>query len=70
VFAGGGIHGGQAYGKTTADGMAVASGKVDVGDVLATLSQSLGVPPTTENVTSMGRPVKIAEGTPIREILA
>jgi hypothetical protein len=70
VFAGGGIHGGQAYGKTTADGMSVAGGKVDVGDVLATLSQSLGVPPTTENVTSMGRPVKIAEGKPIREILA
>jgi hypothetical protein len=70
VFAGGGIRGGGAHGKTTADGMSVADGKVDVGDVLATLSQSLGVPPTTENVTSMGRPIKVAEGTPIQDILA
>jgi hypothetical protein len=70
VFAGGGIRGGQAYGKTTPDGMSVASGKVDVGDVLATLSQSLGVPPTTENITATGRPIKVAEGTPIKEILA
>jgi hypothetical protein len=69
VFAGGGIRGGQAHGKTTADGMSVASGKVDVGDVLATLAHSLGVPPTTENITSTGRPIKIAEGTPIHEIL-
>jgi Protein of unknown function (DUF1501) len=70
VFAGGGIHGGQAYGKTTPDGMSVASGKVDVGDILATLAQSLGVAPTTENITSMGRPIKVAEGTPIHDILA
>jgi uncharacterized protein (DUF1501 family) len=69
VFAGGGIRGGQAHGKTTADGMSVASGKVDVGDVLATLAHSVGVPPTTENITSTGRPIKIAEGTPIHEIL-
>ena len=39
VFAGGGIRGGQAYGKTTPDGMSVASGKVDVGDILATLAR-------------------------------
>jgi hypothetical protein len=70
VFAGGGIRGGQAFGQTTADGMTVAREKVDVGDVLATLAQSLGVAPTTENITSMGRPIKVAEGKPIREILA
>jgi uncharacterized protein (DUF1501 family) len=69
VFAGGGVRGGQAHGKTSADGTSVVSGKVDVGDVLATLAQALGVSPTTENITSMGRPIKIAEGNPIREIL-
>jgi hypothetical protein len=70
VLAGGGIRGGQAYGKTSADGMTVASDKVDVGDVMATLSQALGVPPTTENITTMGRPIKVAEGTPIKAILS
>jgi uncharacterized protein (DUF1501 family) len=69
VFAGGGIRGGQAFGKTSSDGMTVESGKVDVGDVLSTLSQALGVEPQTENMTAMGRPVKIAEGRPIKDIL-
>jgi hypothetical protein len=69
VFAGGGIRGGQAFGKTSDDGMSVVDGKVDVGDVLATLAQALGVPPETENITPLGRPIKIAEGTPIEGIL-
>lgn len=70
VFAGGGIRGGQAYGSTGSDGMAVTDGKVDVGDVLATLAQALGVEPDTENITPNGRPIKIAEGKPIQELLA
>ena len=70
VFGGGGIAGGQAYGKTTADGMEVADGKVGVGDVLATLCSALGVHPETENVTNQGRPIKIAEGTPIEGVLS
>jgi len=69
VFAGGGIRGGHAFGKTSNDGMTVEGGKVDVGDLRATLSQALGVEPQTENITSMGRPVKIAEGHPIKDIL-
>jgi len=69
VFAGGGIRGGQAYGKTTDDGMKVDDGKVDVGDILATLAQSLGVEPDTENITEIGRPIKIADGSPIKDLL-
>jgi hypothetical protein len=69
VFAGGGINGGQAYGRTSADGMTVEEGQATIGDVLATLSTALGVPPDTENMTS-DRPIKIAEGTPIEDILA
>jgi hypothetical protein len=68
VFAGGGINGGQAYGRTSADGMTVEDGQATIGDVLATLSTALGVPPDTENMTS-DRPIKIAEGTPIEDIL-
>jgi arylsulfatase A-like enzyme len=70
VFGGGGIAGGQTYGKTTADGMEVADGKVEVGDVLSTLCTALGVPPETENDTSQGRPVKISEGISIDGILS
>lgn len=70
VLAGGGINGGQAYGKTSEDGMTVEEGKVDVGDVLATLCGALGVKPDKQNVSDLGRPIRIAEGTPIKELLA
>ena len=69
VFAGGGIRGGQTYGATSADGMEVKEGKVNEADVLATLCSALGVPPATENVSPLGRPIKLAEGTPIDDIL-
>lgn len=70
VFAGGGIQGGQAFGKTSADGTEVEEGKVEVGDVLATLCSAVGVDPDTENVSPLGRPHKIAEGIPIDDILS
>lgn len=69
VFAGGGIRGGDAYGSTSADGSRVEEQPVGIGDVLATLAAALGVPPDHENITASDRPVKIAEGTPIRDIL-
>ena len=71
VLAGGGIKGGQAYGRTTsADGEAVEEGQVDVPDVLATLCKALGVDPETYNMSEVGRPIKIAEGQPIEAVLA
>lgn len=70
VFAGGGIKGGQAYGRTSADGMNVEENKVAIGDVLATLCSALGIPPDHENITPGNRPIKLSEGTPIDQILA
>lgn len=70
VLAGGGIHGGQAHGRTSADGMVVEEGRVDVGDVLATLCVSLGLSPSDEHVSAEGRPVRLAEGQPIKDLLA
>ena len=70
VFGGGGIKGGQAYGKTNEGGEEVVEGKVDVPDILATLCAAVGVDPEDTNVSEQGRPIKIAEGKPIREILA
>ncbi|MCH2124334.1 MAG: DUF1501 domain-containing protein [Pirellulaceae bacterium] len=70
VLAGGGIQGGQAFGKTSASGMEIVDRKVLVGDLLATLSAALGVDPATENISELGRPIKIADGDPILDLLA
>lgn len=70
VLAGGGIKGGQAFGRTSADGTTVEEGKVDVPDLFATLCRAVGVDPMTQNVSEVGRPIRIAEGKPIAEVLA
>ncbi|MCA9213484.1 MAG: DUF1501 domain-containing protein [Planctomycetales bacterium] len=70
VLAGGGIAGGQTYGKTSADGMTVEENKVGVENVLATLCEALGVPPETENTDTSGRPLPIVDGASIKQLLA
>jgi len=70
VIGGGGIAGGQAYGRTSADGTTVEENPVDVTDVLATLSAALGVKTETENISNTGRPIKLVDGSPIRQLLA
>jgi hypothetical protein len=70
VFAGGGIRGGSVHGRTSPDGSEVVDGRTEIGDVLATLCAAVGVDPSTENVSSVGRPIRIAEGKPIRSILS
>jgi hypothetical protein len=69
VFAGGGVKGGQAHGRTSADGMSVEDGKVGVGDVLATACAALGIEPGKTNMSDVGRPIKIADGTPIGAVV-
>jgi hypothetical protein len=70
VLAGGGIAGGQTFGRTSASGMEVEEDGVEASQVLATLCAALGVPPDTENVSSTGRPIKIVESEPIAKLLA
>lgn len=70
VLAGGGIRGGQAYGRTSADGMQVEAGQMQVGDLLATLAQAVGIDPETQNVSEEGRPIRIVEGHAVAELLA
>jgi hypothetical protein len=72
VLAGGGIAGGQAFGRTAPDGMNIEENPVGVSDVLATLCAALGVPPETENMSNTGRPIKlvdVVEGIPIADLL-
>jgi hypothetical protein len=70
VLAGGGIAGGQMYGETSDDGTEVVDGKIDQQDLLASLCQALGVSPSTENIADGGRPIAIAEGNVISEVLS
>ncbi|MCA9067823.1 MAG: DUF1501 domain-containing protein, partial [Planctomycetaceae bacterium] len=69
VLAGGGIKGGQVYGRTSADGTTVEDNPVDVPDVYATLCRALDVDPSEQNLSELGRPIRIAEGKPIEDIL-
>ena len=69
VLAGGGIKGGQAFGRTGADGMQVEDGKIDVGDLIATACAAAGIDPASQNVSDIGRPFKIAEGQPVKAVL-
>ncbi|MFK8112451.1 MAG: DUF1501 domain-containing protein, partial [Rubripirellula sp.] len=70
VLAGGRVAGGQAYGKTSEDGTEVVDGKMDQQDLLATLCAALGVNPKSENEAEGGRPIAIAEGNVIDEVLS
>lgn len=70
VLAGGGIRGGQVYGRSSADGMTVEDRRCEVGDVLTTLCRAVGVDPHSQNISELGRPIRIAEGTALEEVLA
>jgi hypothetical protein len=72
VLAGGGIKGGHAVGKTSADGMKVEERKVTVPDFLATVCKALGVDPLIQNKSNVGRPIRIVDkaAKPIDEIIA
>jgi hypothetical protein len=73
VLAGGGIRGGQVFGRTTANGLAVDGPRaVSVPDFLATVCQALGLDPTQQNMSNVGRPIHLVDhgAQPIREILA
>ena len=70
MLGGGGIAGGQAYGKTSDDGMEVEENKCSVGNILATLCSALGVDPQDQHETNTGRPVAIVDDEPIDDLLA
>lgn len=71
VLAGGGIRGGQVIGRTTADGTAVDGNPVRTPDLIATVVQAIGIDPMKQNMSNVGRPIRIADpsAVPIREIL-
>lgn len=72
VLCGGGIRGGKVVGRTSPDGMTVEDRKVSTPDFLATVCRALGVDPATQNISNVGRPIRIAdpEATPLDEVLS
>ncbi|GBD35806.1 hypothetical protein HRbin36_00921 [bacterium HR36] len=71
VLAGGGIRGGQVIGKTSRDGMTIEDRPVTAADFLATVCLALGVDPTRQNLSNIGRPIPLVErhAQPLREVL-
>jgi len=71
VLGGGGIQGGQALGRTSKDGMAVEERPVAIPDLLATICLALGIDPLKQNMSNVGRPIRIVDQSarPLREIL-
>ena len=62
ALAGGGIRGGQVIGASTDDGTEVKDRPVTVTDLLTTFCHALKIDPTKENMSSVGRPIKIVDG--------
>ncbi|MGN6545405.1 MAG: DUF1501 domain-containing protein [Aureliella sp.] len=70
ALAGGSIAGGAIIGKTSDDGKEVVDRPVTVPELLATITAAVGVDPHKENISDEGRPIKIVDGGPIRELLS
>jgi hypothetical protein len=62
ALAGGGIRGGQVVGATTGDGATIEHDPVTVPDLFCTICKSLTVDPQKENISPIGRPLKIVDG--------
>ena len=70
VIAGGGLKGGQAVGETDPEGRKEPARPTTIADVHATVLTTLGLSPGRENVSPLGRPIKLSEGKAIGELIA
>lgn len=71
VLAGGGLRGGQAIGKTNADGTSIDEKPITVPDLIATISKAVGLDPMKQNMSNVGRPIRLADPSakPIEDLL-
>jgi len=70
VLAGGGIRGGQVLGKTNPAGTEVTDRPVTVNDFFRTIYHTLNIDADTENISQIGRPIKLVNGgTVVEELL-
>jgi hypothetical protein len=70
ALAGGGVRGGQVVGETDAGGVEVTSRPVTVSDLFRTIYTALGIDADHENMSRIGRPIKLVDGGEVvRELL-
>lgn len=62
LLAGGGVKGGQVIGETSQDGSTLVKDPVSVPDLFCSICKSLNVNPARENMSPLGRPMKIVDG--------
>lgn len=62
LMAGGGVKGGQVIGASAKDGMGISSDPVTIPDLFSSICKSLQVNPAKENMSPIGRPLKIVDG--------
>ncbi len=68
-MAGGGVKGGQVIGGTAKDGSSIQDRPVAVADFLRSTCHSLGVDASHENISPLGRPMKVVDGGEVVEEL-
>jgi hypothetical protein len=70
VMGGGGLKGGRTVGDTDKDGIDIVDRPVGVMDVIATMTQTMGIDLATQYTTPRGRPMKVVDGgAPIKELV-
>jgi uncharacterized protein (DUF1501 family) len=69
ALAGAGIRGGQVIGSTDQNGRGVESRPVSVQDLFCTFCHALKINPRKENLSGVGRPIKVVDGgQPVKEL--
>ena len=69
ALAGAGVQGGQVIGRTDAGGVEVTERPIGVSDLFQTFCQALKIDADHENMSPIGRPIKVVEGgTPVLEV--
>jgi uncharacterized protein (DUF1501 family) len=69
LLAGGGLRPGVVLGETDPEGGQQVARPVAVADIHATVLTALGIDPQHEEISAIGRPIKLSEGQPISELL-
>jgi hypothetical protein len=67
VLAGGGVVGGRAIGRTDDGGTAVVDQPVTVNDLFQSIYHALGIDASHENMSRIGRPIKLVDGGQVIE---
>jgi hypothetical protein len=71
AVAGAGIRGGQVVGATSAEGTDIKARPVTVGDLFCSFYQALKINPRKENMSGIGRPIKIIDnGQAVKELFS